>query len=109
MKIKEIFKTRAKRSCRILEPRGLREHIVQQCMHGTKLGKKHSLYRSNFSELVDEPSGRVYRYFLYLLEQEEYSWLDDELFEIAANGGKHLEKLTKKMRKKLNFWQDLPP
>lgn len=66
------------------EPRGLREHIVQQCMHGTKLGKKHSLYRSNFSELVDEPSGRVYRYFLYLLEQDEYSWLDDDLFSIAS-------------------------
>ena len=83
-----------------LEPRGLREHIIQQCLHGTKLGKKHSLYRSNFSELVGEPSGRVYRYFLYLLEQEEYSWLDDELFEIAANGGKHLEELTKKDEEK---------
>ena len=78
------------------EPRGLREHIVQQCMHGTKLGKKHSLYRSNFSQLVDEPSGRVYRYFLYLLEQDEYSWLDRELFEIAAVDGEKQAKLLSK-------------
>lgn len=78
------------------EPRGLREHIVQQCMHGTKLGKKHSLYRSNFSQLVDEPSGRVYRYFQYLLEQDEYSWLDRELFEIAAIDGEKQAKLLSK-------------
>lgn len=82
------------------EPRGLREHIVQQCMHGTKLGKQHSLYRSNFSQLVDEPSGRAYRYFLHLLEQDEYSWLDLELFEIATtHGNQHAVLLSK------NAWQ----
>lgn len=97
---KTAFQNEGKEAPAYSEPRGIREHIVQQCMHGTKLGKKHSLYRSNFSELVDEPSGRVYRYFLYLLEQEEYSWLDGELFEIAANGGKHLEELTKKDEEK---------
>ena len=93
---KRDFQNPGKEELAYSEPRGLREHIVQQCMHGTKLGKKHSLYRSNFSELVDEPSGRVYRYFLHLLEQDEYSWLDLELFEIAASDvGQHVDLLVK--------------